>query len=119
MLKILVVDDYENAAFVTGHIFKTLGHETELAYSGTEALEKSKTFQPDIILLDIGLPDMNGYEVCKALRGDQGLEGTLIIAQTGHGDDETIAACAAAGFDRHYLKPLDFDDIHEIIAMTG
>ena len=114
-MKILVVDDYESAAFVTGHMFEMMGHDVALAYSGKEALKEADEFKPDLILLDIGMPEMDGLETCKRLKQNESLKNTRIIAQTGHGDDEIIEACEEAGFYQHLLKPVEIKQIQEIL----
>ncbi len=114
-MKILVVDDYESAAYVTGHMFEMLGHKVELAYSGKEAIKKAEEFQPNLILLDIGMPEMDGIETCRRLRSNDNFKETRIVAQTGHGDDETIEACIEAGFNEHLLKPVGIKHIQDII----
>jgi len=114
-MKILVVDDYESAAFVTGHMFEMLGHEVRLAYSGNEALKKAKAFKPTFILLDIGMPEMDGFETCRLLRSEPDLKEIQIVAATGYGDDDTIEECRRAGFDQHLLKPIEIKRIQQLI----
>ena len=114
-MKVLVVDDYESAAFVTARIFEMMSHDVDVAYSGAEALNKVKNSKPDLILLDIGMPEMDGFETCQRIRNEEGLENVRIIAQTGRGDDETIDACVEAGFNEHLLKPVEIKHVQDIL----
>jgi CheY-like chemotaxis protein len=107
--KILVVDDNKAAADALASLLSHYGHQINKAYSGAEALEKRQAFDPQVILLDIGMPDMDGYEVAKNLRGS-GWNGTL-IAITGYGQDADRALTASAGFDHHLVKPVAVRDV--------
>jgi CheY-like chemotaxis protein len=83
------------------------GHQTAEAADGHAALDRAATFLPDAVLLDIGLPRLDGHEVTRRLRRLPGLAGVLLIAITGYGAPQDVAACRAAGFDHHLLKPFD------------
>jgi CheY-like chemotaxis protein/two-component sensor histidine kinase len=103
-LRVLVAEDNGDAASMLAQVLRHQGHETRVAHSGPAALTAAAEFKPDVVLLDLGLPEMDGYEVAKRLRaGDATL---LLIAVTGYQNDE--AQLREAGFDRHILKPLDF-----------
>jgi DNA-binding response OmpR family regulator len=80
------------------------------AYTGNEARQLHKSFQPDVILLDIGLPDIDGFEVAAALRREEGFQGA-IIAVTGYGQEDDIHRSAQAGIDHHFIKPVSIDDL--------
>jgi len=114
--RILIVDDNDASAKTMGWTLEMLGHEIKLAHDGTSALMLAKDYRPDIILLDIGLPGMNGYEVCRALRSDPDLKNTVIIAQTGWGQKEHLERSKEAGFDHHLVKPIKFETLEEIIV---
>lgn len=114
-MKVLVVDDYQSAATVTAHMFEMMGHDVDVAYSGLEALEKAYKSRPDLVLLDISMPGMDGIETCMRMRESRELKNIRIVAQTGRGDDETIEACVQAGFNEHLTKPIEFKYIEEII----
>jgi PAS domain S-box-containing protein len=113
--KVLVVDDNEPAAQTLGWILEALECKVELAKDGPDALNKADAFQPDIILLDIGLPGMNGYDICKELRKKPHFKKTIIVAQTGWGQQEHRERSKEAGFDRHMVKPIDMDVMQELL----
>ncbi len=114
-MTVLVVDDHEDAAFATGHMVKLLGHDVELAYGGQQALDKVSQSTPDLIFLDINMPIMDGLETCKKLRSMPALNKTIIVALTGQGTDELVENCKEIGFDHHFLKPLYFKSIEELL----
>ncbi len=106
-LKILVVDDNEDAALSLSMLLELSGHEVRTANSGVEALRVVPEFKPQVVLLDLGMPDMDGYEVCHRLRQLPGGEQLTIIAATGWGQEEDRRKTEEAGFDMHMVKPLD------------
>ena len=106
LMKALVVDDNVLIADALGWMLEEIGHEYRLAHNGVRALEVADEYLPDIILLDIGLPGMDGYEVCRALRRDERFRTTPIIAQTGWGQMKDKELAAQAGFDHHLTKPV-------------
>ncbi|MDP9128152.1 MAG: response regulator, partial [Pseudomonadota bacterium] len=114
-LHVLVVDDNEASAKTLGWMLEMLGHQISIATSGTKALELAKTALPHIVFLDLGLPDMNGYEVCRAMRAEAALNKMFIVAQTGWGQDEHRQRSREAGFDEHLVKPLDLDAIRALL----
>ena len=114
-LRVLVVDDNTQSAEFLSVILNLWGHETRLAYNGTEALDSSKEFRPDAVLLDIGLLGMDGYTVARSLRDDPGLRNTTLLAVTGYGRDEDIQRATEAGFDRHLLKPIELDTLERLL----
>ena len=105
-LKVLVVDDNVEVAQTVGWMLEEIGHEYRLVHDGRQALEAAREFRPDAILLDIGLPGMDGYAVCRAFRQDDLFKDTLIIAQTGWGQERDKALASEAGFDHHLVKPV-------------
>ncbi len=105
--RVLVVDDNPDAARSQARLLQLLGQEVEVAFGGAEALEKFSRFRPQVLLLDIGLPDIDGYEVARRVRAVPGGAQVLLVAQTGWGQDEDRRASAAAGFDAHLVKPID------------
>jgi signal transduction histidine kinase len=115
-LIILVVDDNIPSAKTTGWTLEILGYKPTLAHDGLEALEMAKNLRPDVILLDIGLPGMNGYDVCRELRKLPEFKDTLLIAQTGWGQEKDRQLAQEAGFDHHLVKPVDFDALSKLIA---
>ncbi len=95
---------------------KALGHDTRTAYDGEAAVTAAAEFQPSVVLLDIGLPKLNGYEVCRRIRQQPGGDKVVIIAQTGWGQDEDRQRAEEAGFDYHLVKPVDMPDLLKILA---
>jgi PAS domain S-box-containing protein len=113
-LRVLVVDDNVDAAETMAMLLDLDGHETLVAHDGREAVAIALAERPDVVLLDIGLPGLNGYEACKAMR-EAGLTDTLIIATTGYGQDDDRRQSREAGFDSHQLKPLSLPKIQELV----
>ncbi len=116
-LRILIVDDNEDAADSLAMLLSHDGHETRVAYSGRHALACVETFSPDVALLDIGLPEMDGYEVAHHLRARPELKSLSLVALTGYGQAEDREATRAAGFDHHLVKPVDLPSLER--TLTG
>jgi phosphotransferase system HPr (HPr) family protein len=115
MANILVVDDYRDAAESMAKWLKQLGHEVHVAHDGIEAIEMAHREQPQYVLLDIGLPRLDGYQVAARLR--QELPGPLvIIAITGYGQEEDRRQALAAGCDHYFLKPVDFNALLSLLS---
>ncbi|MEK7949323.1 response regulator [Luteolibacter soli] len=106
-LRLLIVDDNQDAAVTLAMLQELDGHVTRVTHSGPEALEAVPGFKPEVVLLDIGLPDMDGYEVVRRLRTMPGMQDAFVVAMTGYGSDEDRALAAQAGFDEHLVKPPD------------
>jgi two-component system, sensor histidine kinase len=115
--RVLVVDDNRDAADTLATLLSTLGATVAVAYSGREALEGVATFAPDTVLLDIGMPDMDGYETSRRIRA-QHANDLLIIALTGWGQDEDVRQSKAAGFDHHLVKPPDLERLRAILMTS-
>ena len=113
--RILVVDDSIDAARGMVRLLRLLGHEAACVHDGRSALEAARAFGPRIVLLDIGLPGMDGYEVAAALRRNAEHEGIRIIAVSGYGQDEDRRRSYAAGFHHHLVKPVDVDSLMALI----
>jgi CheY-like chemotaxis protein/anti-sigma regulatory factor (Ser/Thr protein kinase) len=113
--KILVVDDNKDAADTMGMILKMLGNEVRTVYDGRAALEAVETFGPSLLLLDIGLPVMNGYEVARNIRAKHGQE-IVIAALTGWGQDEDRRRSKEAGFDHHLVKPASANMLRNLLG---
>jgi PAS domain S-box-containing protein len=105
--RVLVVDDIVDVAESTGMLLRLGGHEVRLAHNGPEALQAAAEFRPDVVVLDIGLPGMSGYEVARRLRQRPEFLQTLLIAVTGYGQEEDRRRTEEAGFDRHLTKPVN------------
>jgi PAS domain S-box-containing protein len=115
-LRVLVVDDNVDAAQTLHEFLSTLGHESAVAHDGVEALELARGFRPDIAVLDIGLPVMDGYELARRLRGLPGSKELLLIAVTGYGQETDRARAREAGFDHHLVKPIALDALVPLLA---
>jgi CheY-like chemotaxis protein len=111
----LIIDDNVDGAESLAVLLKTLGLEVRTAYDGPAGLSVAAEFQPEVVLLDIGLPRMDGYEVARRLRGQPGLTGMLLIALSGYGQDEDRQRSREAGFDHHLLKPVSREVLVDLI----
>ncbi|MDB4968847.1 MAG: two-component hybrid sensor and regulator, partial [Myxococcales bacterium] len=114
-LRVLVVDDNVDAADLLAESLRTMGYQTAIAYDGPEALRVAAQFEPQIALLDIGLPVMDGYELAQHLRRVPGRERLRLVAITGYGQDSDRARSERAGFDSHLVKPINLDQIGTLL----
>jgi PAS domain S-box-containing protein len=114
-LKILLVDDSIDAVAMLSLLLRKLGHRVEIAHEGKAAQRIAQRFLPDVVLLDIGLPGMDGYQVAQALRKFPELQQTRLIALTGYGQARDREAALAAGFSQHLVKPLDFSKMTALL----
>jgi PAS domain S-box-containing protein len=114
--RILVVDDNRLSAQSTAIALGLMGHDLATARDGIEGIELARTFRPDVILMDIGLPEMNGHETARRIRQQPGGNNILLIAVTGYGQEEDRRRSLDAGFDYHLVKPLDFADLKNKLA---
>lgn len=117
-LKILVIDDNKEAALTIGMMVELFGHLYTAAHTGQDALHIAKIEKPDVILLDIGLPDMTGYDVAKEIKKMEGLEHTILIAQTGWGMEADKLKSKNAGFAKHLVKPVSIEELEDTINET-
>lgn len=115
-MRVLVVDDNQDAADTMAMLLRVLGHESRVAYNGPDALAAASAEPPDAVILDIGLPGMDGYEVARRLRADDRLKHVPLIAITGYGRDVDYQLSQAAGFDAHLLKPVDAGKLGQALA---
>ncbi len=113
--RVLVVDDNEDAAELLAEALCALGYATRTAFDGPTALGLLETFEPDIALLDIGLPVMDGYELARRLREREGLDGLRIVAVTGYGQESDRQRALAAGFDALLVKPVDLSRLATLL----
>jgi two-component system CheB/CheR fusion protein len=111
-----VVDDNRDAADALSMLLQVQGHEVQTAYDGEEALRMAPQFDADLVLLDIGLPQMNGFEVAKRLRS-RGI-GARLVALSGYGQPEDLRRSREAGFDAHLVKPVDFARVAQVLAQA-
>ena len=114
----LVVDDNHDAADAMAAMLEMMGHHAEAVYDGIKALQLASDLEPDLILLDLGLPDMDGFEVARRLRR-LGNRAHRLVALTGYGAEEDKRRTREAGFDEHVLKPVTPETISEIVDRTA
>ncbi len=117
--RILVVDDNHDSADSLALLVRLMGHEVQTAYDGPSALEKARAFRPEVVLLDIGMPEMSGHEVARRMRQMPELDGVVLVAQTGWGQDDDRRTSAEAGFDSHLVKPVEPDAVQRLLATIG
>jgi PAS domain S-box-containing protein len=114
--RIMVADDNVDAAESLAMLLKLQGHDTRVAHDGLEALAVAETFLPDVALLDIGMPELNGYEVCRKLREHPWGKRIVVVALTGWGQAEDKRRAVEAGFDAHFVKPLNTDLLADLLS---
>jgi signal transduction histidine kinase len=114
--RILIVDDNADAANSLAQVLALDGHVAEAVYSASAALNWAASFAPEVVLLDLGLPEMDGYEVARRLRQRPEFVGVRIVALTGYGQSEDVRRSSEAGFDDHLTKPVDFAALERVLA---
>jgi signal transduction histidine kinase/DNA-binding response OmpR family regulator len=114
--RVLIVDDNVDGAESLSLMLQLAGHQVQIVHNGPDALEAAPAFRPDVVLLDIGLPGMNGYEVARRLREQPELASTLLVALTGYGQEEDRQRGREAGFDQHLVKPVDPPVLASLLA---
>lgn len=117
-LRVLVVDDNRDAADSMAAMIGILGNEARAAYSGFDVQDLVASFRPELVFLDIGMPGMNGYEVCRELRKTRGGE-IRIVALTGYGQESDHAQSREAGFDEHLVKPISLDALQRALGAVS
>jgi CheY-like chemotaxis protein len=115
-LKVLVADDNRAATEMLGTLFRLKGNPVQLAHDGEEALKMAEQFLPDVVLLDLGMPKLNGYDVCRCMREQPWGAKMIIIAITGWGREEDKERTREAGFDHHLVKPVMPLNLLQVIA---
>jgi CheY-like chemotaxis protein len=114
--RVLVVDDSTDSAESLARLLRRWGHEVHLAYDGPSALAAARSTAPQVVLLDIGLPGMDGYEVARQLRQDPDHAGIVLVALTGYGQATDRRQTCDAGFDQHLIKPVDPTLLRTLLA---
>ena len=117
--RILVVDDNHDSADSLAMILKRIGYSVETAYGGAAAIAAVEHFAPEAVLLDIGMPDMDGYQAASRIRELPRGKATVLIAQTGWGQEEDQRRAAEVGFDAHLTKPVNFKALEAVIHETA
>jgi CheY-like chemotaxis protein len=113
---VLVVDDNIDAADSLAIMLQLDGYDTRVEYSGEDALRTAEAFDPEVVVCDIGLPEMDGHEIARRLRADPRRARTLLVAVTGWGSDEDKQRTRRAGFDFHLVKPVGLDSVQDILG---
>ena len=114
--RVLVVDDSPDSAEAMALLLRLKGHHVETAHDGEEALATAERFRPHAILLDLGMPKLNGFDVCRRIRQQPWGASVLMVAQTGWGQAQDRARTLEAGFDAHLTKPIDPDAVHAMLV---
>ena len=114
--RILVVDDNQDAAMTMTMMLRLMGHEMRTVHDGEAAIEAAESFQPEVILLDIGLPKRSGYDVARHLRDQAWGRSMFLVALTGWGQQEDKRRALEAGFDHHFTKPVDPGALQQLLA---
>jgi len=114
--EILIVDDNVDAAESLGEVLKACGYRTHVAHDGPRALNEAARLRPEVVILDIGMPTMNGYQVARHLRTDVGLSKSVLVALTGYSEESDRASAEHAGFDYHFVKPLDISQLTQVLS---
>ncbi len=118
-LRVLIVDDNEASAKTLGWAVEAEGHAVTVCLNGPSALEQARIVHPHVILLDLGMPGMNGLDVARALRADPATRDVRIIAQTGWSDPQARKRTAETGFDLHLVKPVNLHVLNDMLAMLA
>jgi CheY-like chemotaxis protein len=118
-LRVLVVDDNMDAAKVLELLVEEAGHRVRMAHTGPTALAAALDYRPDVMLLDIGVPELNGFEVAKRIRQQAVLRDIVLVAITGYGQESDRQRIQEAGFDRYLTKPADFEKVRQILAAAS
>ena len=110
-----MVDDNEDAVLMLAKLLGLFGHEARYSTSGADALEAGADFEPDVVVLDLGMPGMDGLETARRLKQEPWGKGVMLIALTGWGQPEDLQRTRAAGFDAHLVKPLEIDRLLDLL----
>jgi CheY-like chemotaxis protein len=116
--RILIVDDNKDLAGSLARLLRILGHDVEVVFDGRNGIETARTYRPRVVLLDIGLPNVDGYHVARTLR-QEGFNDTIIIALSGYGQEEDLKRSREAGMDYHLTKPVDVKTISQLISQPS
>jgi CheY-like chemotaxis protein len=114
--RVLVVEDSRDSATSLRMLLEVLGYQVRVAYTGRAGLDEAAAWRPEVVVCDIGLPEMDGYEVARRLRQAPESRGVLLVALTGYGRDEDRRRAFEAGFDHHLTKPADPEELRRLLA---
>lgn len=112
----LVIEDNVDAVESLRDALELSGHQVGVAFNGSQGIERAREFKPDVVLCDVGLPGIDGYDVARAFRADAALRGSLLVALTGYAGPEEQQRAVEAGFERHLAKPASMETFEEVIA---
>ena len=115
--RILIVDDNRDAAEALAELLRDFGHDVSTAFDGRSALDSATTHRPELVLLDISMPEMDGFEVAHRLRQEVGLQDAILVALSGYGEDRHRRLSREAGFDHHVTKPVDARKLEELLKL--
>jgi PAS domain S-box-containing protein len=115
-LRVLLVDDNVDSCNMLASVLKHNGHGVQVAHTGSVGLQAALAWRPDVVLLDIGLPEIDGYEVARRLHHDPVMKNTKLVALTGYGAESDLQLAREAGFDAHMLKPVEFGELEKLLA---
>jgi CheY-like chemotaxis protein len=115
---VLIADDNHDLAVSLSKLLKLVGFEVETVYNGRDAVTAAKSRRPDVLLLDIGLPGLDGYQVARQFRTDDQLKGVFIIAISGYAPDMFLGRSTPGDFDHHFTKPVDFKTLLPLLGTT-
>ncbi len=118
-LRILIVEDLHDSADSLAILVRLWGHDVLVVYDGLSALEAGLANPPDVVLLDIGLPKMNGYDLARRFREAPATAEALLVAITGYGREIDVQRCKEAGIDHHFLKPVDPAELQQVLAKAA
>jgi DNA-binding response OmpR family regulator len=114
--RVLIVDDFRDSADTLAMVLQAAGYEAHTAYDGEQAIEEAAKLRPDVVLLDIGMPKLNGCDVCRRIREQQWGKRMFLIALSGWGQENDLRCSEEAGFDHHMLKPANPDALLKVLA---
>jgi len=118
-LRVLVVDDNHDAGDSLAMLLEMLGAQAQVARSGAEAIEAFPSYRPSVVLMDIGMPGMNGYEAARTLRSRFPAQPAVLVALTGWGQEDDRRRAREAGFDHHLVKPAEIPALEQLLASIG
>ena len=118
-VRILVVDDHAPSAEMLAEILTLEGHEVRMAHTAVEAVEVARSFAPGIAVLDIGLPDQDGFELARSIKADPQLQGIHLIGVSGYGQSQYPKRAKEAGFEHYLVKPVDLDELLMLVRSLG
>jgi CheY-like chemotaxis protein len=115
-VRVLIIEDNQDAAEILREVLEMYEHDVEVAHSGPTGIDVARAFHPDVVLCDLGLPGMTGFEVATALRTDPDTRATHLVALSGYGQAEDRAKARESGFEVHLTKPVGIDELQQVLV---